>query len=264
MGLRALRLTSAWHSWHNSRRQKQGISCPNESLRVRHKGCARNPSPMSAYQSSFWATRAFRTTWATVMGVHMFAACGGETADYPTRSATGGGGAVAGTSVGGQASSGSSGVQRTPTNHRAASSTCPAQRGPNCVSVDGCQNDSAVNNGSYVSCTQDSDCTTGRNGRCFEEGPMACMTDCTYDTCFSDSDCPNSQPCECRQTDSDSAANTCETGGNCRIDADCGQGGYCSLSQVNNSCFCPSSALCPSGTCCSPGPCVCGDSCGHG
>jgi len=223
---------------------------------------------MSAYHGSSFATRGFRATWLMLAGLNLvqsFAACGGKTAGNATSNEVGGaGGAVTRTSVGGRVSSGSSGVQRIPAKHRAASSACPAQRAPNSVSVDGCQNDSTVNNGEYVSCTQDSDCTTGTNGRCLEDGPLACMTYCSYDTCFSDSDCPSNQPCECRSSASDSMANMCETGGNCRIDADCGQSGYCSPSQVNNFCYCPSSALCPSVTYCSPGPCVCGDSCGHG
>jgi hypothetical protein len=209
-----------------------------------------------------------RTNWSSLASLGLipfFAACAGEVAGAGTNNMEGGaGGAVTGTSVGGQTSGGSNGAVRIPKNHRPVGSTCPAQRGPSSVSVDGCQNNSAVNNGAYVLCTQDADCTTGINGRCFEVGPMACMTDCSYDTCFSDSDCPSNQPCECRQSASDSTANQCETGGNCRIDADCGQGGYCSPSQVNNFCLCPSPALCGPGTSCSPGPCACGDSCGHG
>lgn len=62
----------------------------------------------------------------------------------------------------------------------------------------------------------------------------------------------------------------CLTGGNCRVDSDCGEGeaGYCSPSQVNNFCFCPSTALCAdSGGSCYAGnqqvSCSCGDSCGH-
>jgi len=188
--------------------------------------------------------------WSTLAGlalVPFLAACAGDVAGGDARG-----------------SGGSNGTWRIPENHRPAGSTCPEQRGPNSVSVDGCQTNSAVGNGAYVLCTQDSDCTAGTNGRCFAAGPMACMTICSYDTCFSDSDCPSNQPCECRSLASDSSPNACLTEGNCRIDADCGQGGYCSPSQVNNSCFCPSPALCPSGTSCSPGPCACGDSCGHG
>jgi hypothetical protein len=52
-------------------------------------------------------------------------------------------------------------------------------------------------------------------------------------------------------------------GGDCRIDADCGPGGYCSPSQVGVLCSCPSPALCPPGTHCEPGPCTCDDACGH-
>jgi hypothetical protein len=66
-------------------------------------------------------------------------------------------------------------------------------------------------------------------------------------------------------------ANSCQTTSNCRVDADCGPGGYCSPSQVNVFCFCLSPALCDKdsgycciGTDCSPDYCACGDACGHG
>jgi hypothetical protein len=57
-------------------------------------------------------------------------------------------------------------------------------------------------------------------------------------------------------------ANSCVHGGECRIDADCGPGGYCSPSQVGVLCVCPSPALCDPGPCGS-GSCACGDACGH-
>ena len=244
---------------------KRGTSRLKKVSRFRHKDCKGNRSPMFALQRSPFATRVFRMTWpimASLGLVHVFTACGGDVAS-DTGAVTGGaGGAVIGSSASGQATGGSSGILHTPMNHRAASSTCPAQRGPGSVSVDSsCYSNSIAN----ISCVRDSDCTAGTNGRCDSGGPIACQAGCSYDTCFSDADCPSNQPCECRQTDSDSAVNTCETGGNCRIDADCGQGGYCSPSQVNNFCFCPSPALCgPDDGYCSPGPCSCGDSCGHG
>jgi hypothetical protein len=54
---------------------------------------------------------------------------------------------------------------------------------------------------------------------------------------------------------------------NCRVDADCGPGGYCSPSVIAY-CFCPRTELCDSTSMCTangnPVPCVCGDACGHG
>jgi hypothetical protein len=72
-------------------------------------------------------------------------------------------------------------------------------------------------------CVRDEDCSAGENGRCtdFRGGWQ-----CTYDTCFTDGACDAGGPCRCEGafwTD----ANTC-LAGNCRVDADCGSGGYCS------------------------------------
>lgn len=148
------------------------------------------------------------------------------------------------------------GVQRIPKNHRAAGSTCPDQRGPGSVLVDNCDN-SAVGNGMYVLCVQDSDCSDGMNGRCLGNGSVACVTGCSYDACFSDSDCPGNQPCECRHSASSTGTNSCVSGGNCRIDAECGSDGFCSPSLVgDNPCHCYNAASC--------GPDGCADSCGHG
>ena len=63
---------------------------------------------------------------------------------------------------------------------------------------------------------------------------------CTYDTCTTDADCTQSGgPCECRPAaqsngqgivaPATSASNICLIG-NCRVDANCGAGGYCSPS----------------------------------
>jgi len=154
------------------------------------------------------------------------------------------------------------------TNHRAAGAACPQSRGPGAPApnVETCTSDQ------FLDCLQDTDCTAGTNGRCFTGGPIACLSVCSYDTCASDSDCPDNQPCVCRPSSTDSAANSCVTGGNCRVDTDCGPGGSCSPSQVNSFCFCPSTALCtPDDVCtactsdgsCTSVPCACGDSCGH-
>ncbi|HVZ88830.1 MAG TPA: hypothetical protein VHG72_17805 [Polyangia bacterium] len=162
---------------------------------------------------------------------------------------------------------------RVPSNHRASGLFCPAGRGPGSTTASYCATDGGSTTAAITGprlCAADSDCTAGSNGRCFlNGGPVAdCGTSCSYDGCAQDTDCPNDEPCVCRASAADSAANICLTGGNCRVDSDCGAGGYCSPSQVNDFCFCPSPALCPDGsTLCSAGdqqvPCACGDACGH-
>ena len=70
---------------------------------------------------------------------------------------------------------------------------------------------------------------TALNGRCLQgDVPIACGQSCSYDQCATDADCAGNTPCVCRSSASDSAPNVCQGGGNCRIDADCGPGGYCS------------------------------------
>jgi hypothetical protein len=163
-------------------------------------------------------------------------------------------------------------LARIPASHRPQGSVCPQQRGAGLLSLSApCAPDA----GPQTQCWLDADCTAGTNGRCFGGGPMACMSSCSYDNCLSDSDCPSSVPCDCRASASDTAANTCMTGSNCRVDADCGPGGYCSPSLVGVFCACVSTAFCnpDAGGGCYEGnsdgtwtqvPCACGDSCGHG
>jgi hypothetical protein len=55
----------------------------------------------------------------------------------------------------------------------------------------------------------------------------------------------------------------------CQVDADCGPGGRCSASMLDEACICLSEAFCApdSGACyagTTPEPCACGDSCEHG
>jgi hypothetical protein len=92
---------------------------------------------------------------------------------------------------------------------------------------------------------------------------------CTYDDCLDDSGCGASVPCECRASDASGVANTCQKTSDCRVDADCGPGGFCSPSVVGAFCQCQGSpALCDASARCYVGatetPCLCGDNCGHG
>lgn len=105
-----------------------------------------------------------------------------------------------------------------PLNHRDAGGSCPQQRSSS-------RPDGGPGGGR---CQKDSDCH-GVNGRCgsFAFGGMLA---CSYDECFSDSDCGGRVPCECRASVSSADPNVCLTGSNCRVDSDCGPGGYCSPS----------------------------------
>jgi hypothetical protein len=125
------------------------------------------------------------------------------------------------------ASDGSSGG-RVPVQHRPTGGACPQQRGPGMLTSQ-CMYDA----GPPQPCLSDSDCTQGNNGRCMhpEYTPAICTTGCSYDACFSDSDCPTMQPCDCRPSATSNTANACVGGSQCRIDSDCGPGGYCSPSQ---------------------------------
>ena len=178
--------------------------------------------------------------------------------------ATGAGGA---TSTGGTRSACEG---RIPSHHRQAGTTCPQERGSGSVYANTCQPGIVAN-----PCAQDADCKEGTNGRCVPAFRLDCAGQCRYDGCFGDPDCPAGQPCACRASAADSAANSCLTGGNCRTDGDCGPCGFCSPSLVGIFCGCTSEAFCkpdagacyvgdsrePSGW--RPVPCSCGDSCGH-
>ena len=158
-----------------------------------------------------------------------------------------------------------------PPTHRPAGSMCPTERGPGISDVGAACSVSAV---LIPGCTRDSDCTAGTNGRCLKFGGPACNIHCSYDECSSDSDCPANTPCACRPSISDTAPNSCATESNCRIDADCGPGGFCSPSLLNNFCQCISASFCaPNESGCSETgpdgvtrqvPCLCGGQCGHG
>jgi len=137
------------------------------------------------------------------------AACGGTVA-------TGG---DAGKDAGADAALGDASL-RVPKNHRPADVTCPSGRG----TEDGQFGDSGV----LGSCSRDSDCTQGTNGRCLPNIGGAFILSCSYDTCASDVDCPGTV-CVCRSSTTDVAPNVCGSSkSNCRIDSDCGPNGFCS------------------------------------
>jgi len=89
--------------------------------------------------------------------------------------------------------------------------------------------------GDIFQCTQDSDCTQGQNGRCASTGPIAGLA-CSYDECVNDDGCPKGSACQCRAQSGDQDANYCTSPGTCRVNADCGVGGFCSPSQYGQWC----------------------------
>jgi hypothetical protein len=147
--------------------------------------------------------------------------------------------------------------RRPPEYHRVSASACTAQRGAGTTIAGQCVG------GALVTCTQDSDCTAGTNGRCLESAGPACDLYCSYDACSTDADCASNEVCDCRASPSSSDPNVCVPA-DCHTDAECGSSGFCSPSLARGWCACAAAALCgPSDGTCSPGPCECGDSCRH-
>lgn len=153
---------------------------------------------------------------------------------------------------------------RVPADHRAMEGPpCPSDRAPGGGIPPRCVFDGGPSD--LGKCRQDSDCTAGINGRCFEHGD--CYMMCSYDECFQDSDCPGNVPCGCRDSASSTANNWCLVGSNCRVDDDCGPCGYCSPSQLSG-CVRMCTVPCDTGTHCYAGttevPCSCSRGCGTG
>jgi hypothetical protein len=116
---------------------------------------------------------------------------------------------------------------RVPKNHRATATACPTARGSDESQIPDA-------GGSLGSCAKDSDCTQGTNGRCTWSNGGAHVLSCTYDQCASDSDCSGTV-CVCRADATSSDVNACGSSkSNCRVDADCGAGGYCSPSESSD------------------------------
>ena len=128
------------------------------------------------------------------------------------------GGDMAGGGTGGLATG------RVPDSHRPSDAQC-TQTAPagNCPCTAGCSSP-------QFTCTSDSACAdAGANGRCINQGgPAGCG--CTYDRCAGDTDCPSGQTCGCHGSPYTFGGGSTCVPGNCRVDADCGTGGYCSPS----------------------------------
>jgi hypothetical protein len=135
------------------------------------------------------------------------------------------------------------GVVHIPAEHRAVSQSCPSERGSiGPIDASHCTDTSGL------ACTSDADCVAGRNGRCQLNGSQ-CRTYCSYDDCGTDTDCPDRQPCICRSGGTDTMANRCLAGSNCRTDDDCGECGFCSHSVQRADLQCPSGKGCSGPEC---------------
>lgn len=147
---------------------------------------------------------------------------------------SGSGGSSSG--VGSSSSSGSSGggssgadAGRVPLQHRSSAAECSAAAPPGFCPGPG---------DGGPGCTTDSDCAdAGPGGRCIlGGGGPAHNCFCTTDACVADTDCPNGQTCACHGSPYTSGYGSACVPGNCRVDADCGAGGYCSPSSKTSLC----------------------------
>jgi hypothetical protein len=134
-----------------------------------------------------------------------------------------------------EAGTGSAGDADVPFDHRPTRACCPGQRGPG-------PSGQPYPSGVAASCSSDSECVSGVNGRCFPFEGLVGPGGCSYDECFTDSQCGPGATCSCRSSSTDNVANYCVPAGNCVVDSDCGPGGYCSPSL--ESCAGPSPYYC--------------------
>ena len=131
-------------------------------------------------------------------------------------------------SSGGSSGSSSGGMGRVPVNHRVDDSQCSQPPGNGTCSFGG-------SSGGGM-CSSDAQCAdAGPNGRCIQFNGGVAFCGCTYDACEHDTDCTGG-PCACHGSPyTGGAGNTCVMG-NCRVDSDCGAGGYCSPTYSTNGC----------------------------
>ncbi|HEY1695248.1 MAG TPA: hypothetical protein VGG39_23935 [Polyangiaceae bacterium] len=166
-----------------------------------------------------------RATFLLVLVTGFLAACGGKSravTDGGTSTVTDGGASCEPAFL--EAGTGVAGDAEVPLVHRAVPSCCPTARGP-------APPTQPYGPGVASTCSSDSECTSGAEGRCFPAEGLVGPGGCSYDECLTDSDCSGA-PCVCRTSASDDSANVCAPGGNCALDSDCGPGGFCSPSQL--------------------------------
>jgi hypothetical protein len=151
-------------------------------------------------------------TLAFLLTSWVLAACGGvATGTGPSSGSPDGGGS--------DASSGDSAV---PAQHRPNPVPCAQAPLPPEPTIP----DAGLAPSEHFDCRHHADCTAQPRGRCVYAPPDPPTdpggTRCLYDVCQNDTDCPQASLCQCG-----ALANTCLAGG-CRVDSDCGAGGYCS------------------------------------
>jgi hypothetical protein len=168
------------------------------------------------------------------------AACSGNL----PQGGTGTGGAGATTGTGGSVISGTGGVSvvgRIPMLHRPTATVCSgqlAEAGVKMSVYDGGSSGPLAPDGGTITCATDSDCppcTNGQLDHCFSHPQLLTGPSCGCDECNGDQDCGSTGVCACNQTGWSNipVGNVCILAGNCRVDADCGPGGFCSPSPAN-------------------------------
>jgi hypothetical protein len=163
---------------------------------------------------------------ALSVGVLSLAACGGSTLSTGSDGGDGGEKKDAPSSGDGAGDAAGDAGHEVPLNHRPNDSQCAQTPAPGTCMLQ--------NVGGQ--CSQDSQCTSGTNGRCIENNGGALFCQCTYDTCTQDTDCPTGDLCVCHGSPyTFGAGNTCMMG-NCRVDSDCGASGYCSPTVGTSGC----------------------------
>ena len=112
-----------------------------------------------------------------------------------------------------------------PEHHRPSLAQCPTER-PSTDWAAQIASDMAMGWGP-IECDLDEECTEEPDGRCSRLGDG--WYRCTYHECVTDYDC-NGKACACGT--GPTGANQCKAG-ECILDADCGPGGWCSPSPVD-------------------------------
>jgi hypothetical protein len=156
---------------------------------------------------------------------------GGNGGDAPPE--TTGSGGLKTTGSGGVG--GSAGHVVAPSMHRAIATTCAGplpDAGVKTSVYDGGSPGPFAADGGALTCLTDSDCPPCQNGQldhCLVH-PQLGPNSCACDQCNSDQDCPGTEACVCKQSGWSGypVGNVCMRG-NCRVDADCGPDGFCSL-----------------------------------
>ncbi len=146
------------------------------------------------------------------------AACAGATAGRVDAGSDEGASSTgsSGSSGTADASSGSSTDATEPLNHRPDDTLCSQPAPPG-----NCSSEAGV-------CASDTGCSAHAGGRCNVTAPPRWCS-CTYDMCAHDTDCVQGQTCACHMSAYVPFGSVCVPG-NCRVDADCGPGGFCSPS----------------------------------